>query len=306
MSDYIAVSFPELPATVPCLKEYGSNWAIFAMRFQEAMEVMCRWSYFDGTNTRPVPKDAAHPTNAESEAIKKWEREDAMAQWLLFQKLPDSTALCLDEYPTAKAQWDELAKQNKVSGIYARLDLEQSFLDMRCPRGGDVRNFITDLRYKRKALAAVGVHITDDELRRTLLLGLPDELARFASLLLTTARIAHYVIDTAALIESICEEADRMKDRRALSQQGQEGSRRGEGLTEEPPAAIGRGKRRRGRRRGKCYSCGEVGHWARDCRAPKEEPATDETSLVDAAYAVDLEGEGSWSCWLAEEELTQM
>jgi len=100
----ILLSFPVLPTTVPYLEEYGSNWAIFNMRFREATQAMYHWGHFDGTNARPVLKDAAHPTNMESEAIKGWEHEDIMARCLLSQRLPDMTVLCLDDYSTAKAR----------------------------------------------------------------------------------------------------------------------------------------------------------------------------------------------------------
>lgn len=265
------MSFPELSATVPCLKEDGSNWAIFSIRFRKAMVAINRWGYFDGTNTCPVQKDAAHPTNAKSEAIKRWEHEDAVAQWLLFQRLPDSAVLCLDEYPTAKAQWDELVEENRVSSAYVEADLVQAFREMCCPSGGDVRTFIKDLQCRRRELVAVDVQVTDDAFRRVLLEGIPDEHARFASLLLSTARVADTVVDTATLIQGIRQEADLQKSLRASRQRGQEGSRREGGLTGGSPAAVGRGSGRRGRRRGKsCHICGKVGHWARECRAPKE------------------------------------
>ena len=62
---------------------------------------------------------------------------------------------------------------------------------MRCPRGGDIRTFLTDLRYKRKELAAAGVYITDNGFRRTSLQGIPDGLAQFAVQVLSSARMAH-------------------------------------------------------------------------------------------------------------------
>ena len=84
-------------------------------------------------------------------------------------------------------------------------------------------------------------------------------------------------------------------------------------LTGEPFATIGPESRRRERRRGKCHSCGEVGHWARDC-APMEEPATEpaaeepsgaaekpESSPMDSTHATNFEGEG---CSLAGEGAT--
>jgi len=48
MSDPLATSVPRLDPT-------GSNWAIFAMRFQEAMEANQKWKHFTGTPGRPTP-----------------------------------------------------------------------------------------------------------------------------------------------------------------------------------------------------------------------------------------------------------
>jgi len=83
------MSIPVLPTTVPSLKEDGSNWATFAMHFQEAMQATHHWGHFDGMNTCPVPKDAAHPTNVESETIKEWNHKDIVVQGLLSPRLPD-------------------------------------------------------------------------------------------------------------------------------------------------------------------------------------------------------------------------
>jgi hypothetical protein len=95
---------------------------------------MYHWGHFDGTNAHAVLKDAAHPTSMESEVIKGCEHEDTMARCLLSQSLPDMTGLCLDDYPTAKARWDELINENKATSAYAQLDLGQAFFDMCYPR----------------------------------------------------------------------------------------------------------------------------------------------------------------------------
>ena len=89
-----------------------------------------------------------------------------------------------------------------------------------------------------------------------------------------------------------------------LRQLGHEFTRM-EGLTSKPPAATARGSSQRRQRRGMRQECGEEGHSARDCRAPKEEPTVvpaaeepsgaaeqPEISPTDAIHVADFEGEG--------------
>jgi len=70
LSDPLATSVPRLDPT-------GSNWAIFAMRFQEAMEANQKWSHFTGTPGRPTPADSSKPTDEEKKAIAEWDQDEA-------------------------------------------------------------------------------------------------------------------------------------------------------------------------------------------------------------------------------------
>ena len=76
---YVAMSILALLTTIPSLHDDASNWAIFAMHFQEAMEAMNRWGHFDGSTMHPVLKGTTHPTTTEVQAIKEWEQEDHAA-----------------------------------------------------------------------------------------------------------------------------------------------------------------------------------------------------------------------------------
>lgn len=41
-----ATTIEQLPANIPQLEPNGVNWAIFMMRFKDAMRVTRRWNYF--------------------------------------------------------------------------------------------------------------------------------------------------------------------------------------------------------------------------------------------------------------------
>jgi len=102
-----------------------------------------RWAYFDGSHPRPTPKDASDIKDDEKTAIDKWDQEDTAASYLLSQRLPDTTAIRLASLPT-HTRWSRVTEEYTAKSIYAQNDLEQSFLEMRCPKGGDVRTFLNN------------------------------------------------------------------------------------------------------------------------------------------------------------------
>jgi hypothetical protein len=265
----------------------------------------------------PTIRDPSKISEAEKKEIEAWEHNDLAARYLLLQRLPDSVTVRLQAYNTVKQRWDQLVSEFTAQSIYMQNDLKQAFFNMRCPKGGDVRAFLTALRYKKEELAAAGVRVTQKEYQCTVLKSIPDKLTKFASQLLTNARITSHVIDTETLINSICEEFKRLKNCRARNQQGQGGNKK-DGQANEALAATGSEGSHRKRRPGNCHNCGKPGHWARECRKPKKKKDSDADSSkqnesttssaktknkpVGSANAIvkhDFEGDGFW---MAEEE----
>ena len=61
-------------------------------------------------------------------------------------------------YKTAKEQWDIVKLEFMAKSAYTRNALYWSFMEMRCPKGGDIRAFLTSLKTQHnKLLAAVKV-----------------------------------------------------------------------------------------------------------------------------------------------------
>ena len=131
---------------------------------------------------------------------------------------------------------------------------------MHCTMEGNVYKSLANLGYKREELAAADVDIIDKEYECTILQGILNELATFASQLLSSALIVHNAasVNINALINQINEEANRLKTRRAHGQSNHRGKK--EATTDEALAATGSDDSRKKCHKGKCHNCGKLGH----------------------------------------------
>ena len=123
-----------LPSSIPKLDASGLNWAIFSVRFQDAIEAKGFWRHFDGTGTRPsaVPTSVTSSdgvvtttplSDAEIAAVDKWDKDELSAKSLLTQKIPNSTLMHVHNKRTVKERWDAIVTEYTEKGAYAQTDL---------------------------------------------------------------------------------------------------------------------------------------------------------------------------------------
>jgi hypothetical protein len=232
-----AAPIEQLPANIPHLEPDGTNWAVFLMHFCMAMQATCQWGFFDGTNLHSTPEDPSAVTDTEKELVECWKHNNLIACYLLSQCLPDMTTLCPNQYILAHMCWTHVSDEYTAKSVYAYNNLQQAFFEMICSNGGNVCTFLTSMRYKCEELAAAGVRISNKDYQHTVLRGISDKLARFASQLLTAVCLTRSPnVDTGTLIDHICEEADRLKNRHTRGQKPRGGKKDG---IDEALAATG-------------------------------------------------------------------
>jgi hypothetical protein len=157
---------------------------------------------------------------------------------------------------------------------YAKADLYQSFLDMKCPKGGDICKFLNDLSTKHHELKAISITVTDIDYQRTILRSMPAYISAYASNMLTTLTIMSEVtrkpVDMEKLLSNISDEADRMK----ANQPPAHPRGKKEDNTDEALAITSSGGNsgcsKRKHCKGTCNHCGIEGHWIWECRTKKQ------------------------------------
>jgi len=183
------------------------------------------WGHFDGSDPCPIPKDPKHPTDAELQAMQHWDHEDEVAGYLISQCLPDEIILDIEEFATTEEQWDAISTIFTAKTNFLQMDLHQSFMDMKCLKGGDIQKFLTELRQKRHHLTAIGVPVTNIKYKRTILHSIPEPLVSYASQMLNSLTIAsRYTgkpVNISEFIDMVSEEAKHAKTQHIPKDQAQ-------------------------------------------------------------------------------------
>ena len=296
-----------LPSSIPKLDSTGINWAIFSVRFQDAVEAKGFWGHFDGSTPRPAVisvTTAEGATTVDPAAVDQWDKDERSAKSLLTQKIPDSTLMRIHGKKSVKERWDAIEAEYTEKGAYAQTDLRARFLESKCSERGNVREFLDSLHVKREELASVGVDIDEKDYRSTIISSLPTALANFASSQLASARLyaPTKTIAPDSLISLISEEFERQRTQR-MRRSG--GSKSKEDDKDEALSATAKSsKSKRGDRkpRGVCWNCGEKGHYKDKCPKPakdapdsKKEKAPTQSGSANAVVESDSESEGAFA-----------
>ena len=280
-----------LPSNVPKLDMKGTNWAIFAFRFQVAVEAKDLWGHLDGSTACPKYPDPMS-TDQKTE-VNKWVKDEWMAKYLLAQRIPDSTALRVQKKATVADMWKEISKEYTEKGVYAQTDLHTQFLKSRLAKGVDVCQFLDGLWTKKEELAAVGVSIDDTDFRLMIIKSLPNPRANFTSSQLTAARLftTAKTLEPDVLISVIAEEVDHQKVKYPMRGDTKDRDR-------DEAMAVAHGGPSRGRGRGgqgcrgngrrnppKCWECRSTDHLAAFHKKTGSEKKPTSTNTANAAEA---------------------
>jgi len=290
-----------LPSTVPKLDAEGDNWAIFLVRFMDAVEAKGFWGHFDGSSSPPVTTTTS--SDAEKTALTQWEKDERSAKTLLTQRLPDSTVMEIHSKKTVKERWEAVVKEYTVKGVYAQTEMRAKFLTSRCSEKGNAKDFLRGLRLKKEELAQVGVKISDEDYLSTIISSLPDALSNFASMQMSwTLQQTQQSMDASTLMTMLLQEAER-QDLRSQRRKQATGKAKEDEKSEALAVSTEKPRGKRDMSKISCWNCGELGHFSSKCDKPrkskdsessvKPDPKKEETSA--AAVDSSSDDEGAWA-----------
>src|SRR5271168_3900821 len=297
-----------LPSSVPKLDAEGDNWAIFLVRFMDAVEAKGFWGHFDGTSTLPVTTSAS--STAEIAAKTQWEKDERSAKTLLTQKLPDSTVMEIHTKKSVKERWEAVVKEYTVKGAYAQMEMRAKFLTSRCPERGNAKEFLRGLRLKKEELAQVGVKISDEDYSSTIISSLPDALSNFASMQMSwTLQQTQQPMDASTLMTMLLQEAER-QDLRNQKRKQTAGKAKDDEKNEVLAVSTERPRGKRDMSKINCWNCGESGHFSSKCNKPRKSKDSESSVKPDpkkegtSAAAVDSssDDEGAWAADKIEDD----
>src|SRR5882762_10183578 len=195
-----SLSNDTLPTSIPKLDHHGENWAIFKIRFQNAMEAKDKWGHFNGLTLWPpqpqpmlpfAPPEAMETESIASEAnlVAEWDKNECTVKYMLTQRLPDSTLIHIQCYVTIAEQWSAIIEEYTKKGESAQAELWRDFMELCCGASANVWQFLNDLQTQKEEILACGVNINDDDYRVTIIRSIPKDLADFASSTLSAAQL---------------------------------------------------------------------------------------------------------------------
>jgi hypothetical protein len=186
--------------------------------------------------------------------------KDEKAKVIMMTSITDSILRKLP-FTSAKAMWKALMKRFEDKSTQNVIFLLQRFMNHRQDEEESVENFTDRVVQARENLAALDQELADSQVILTIMQGLRQEYENVAQFLLMNKKLDE--LDAEELIESLKIEERRRLEKKQSSQT--------QGSTQAFYSNKKTFKKKKNSKDVKCYNCDKMGHFAKDCRAPKRE-----------------------------------
>lgn len=139
------------------------NWVLWKARISALFSAKELTGYIDGSITKPE--------ETETDALKKWIKEDGEARLLLLVNIADSEMVHVSDLGTAAEMWKKFRMVKESSSrLAARKKLHRTF----AKEGDDLAEHIIKVTSARKELHAMGVQIQARDFLEFLMASLPE------------------------------------------------------------------------------------------------------------------------------------
>ncbi|KAI5121005.1 hypothetical protein M0805_000464, partial [Coniferiporia weirii] len=146
-----------LPLSILKLNPSSNDWVIFHFRFEDMIHMKQKWHHFNSMQLHPTALlfmtiqlvDANDPTavavavmankNAATAAASnpnllrsqnEWDNAEALAQYLLSQRILDKTLVQAQHYTTTMLRWGAIISKYTDKSMYVQTSLRSEFLEM--------------------------------------------------------------------------------------------------------------------------------------------------------------------------------
>lgn len=279
--------------------EGASNWLVWKFQMRQILESLDVLEWANGEEAAPAADSQNYAT-----ALKTWKRKDVKARRAISTACGREAALQIMNCETAAEMWSTLKSNFEQASKSNILFMQQKYYAFTKDADDSISVFIAKLMEIVQQLRDQKESISESMVMTKILMSLPAEYNHFHSAWESTNSDEQTMSNLRArlLAEELrlkaqgkVESVEALVARLTLSKRGN---------TRRSTSSRGQdNKKAKGDKpRGKCFGCGEGGHWKRDCPKNKEKPSKkdDNHSSTDAFVCHASTHGGDRDMWILD------